>query len=366
MSYSIKARLSVLLLLTVFAVSLSYTVMAEGQTEAYDSSVIAGENSQEGALPLPRTERNKAGINEGLITSDDDTVIRVMRGEVINPAKGKPYVPDLGLGYILEIVTDKNKTQPAIDFVKMANANGLVPVIRLCFQDPNTCKFKSAADIYLFYETVAQGLAGTDDVFVAALGPNEPGSGEAEAFGVAHGDYATLVNWANTAAAYLQPYRVKNGGNLYLGPAIFNGTNSVPGSDDVKGYLYSKPSINADDFDFILTNLYNDGGKTAKYFYKEKGRSMRKYIKEHPHLKTIITENGFKPFYGKKADTELFKTGYAKLCKDKTIVGILFFRPFSASKLPPGYPAFGPRQNPAIRPKKLLKMIQPCTTKASF
>lgn len=312
-------------------------------------------------LPLPRNVRSKAGINEGTIVSNEDIIIKVTQGKVINPAKGKPYVPDLGLGYMLEIVTDQNKPQPAVDFISKANCEGLIPVIRLCFGDPNTCTFKSAEDIYLFYEKVAQGLAGTDAVFVAALGPNEPGSGEAEAFGVAHGDYVTLVNWANTAAGYLQKYRVKNGGNIYLAPAIFNGTNSVPGSDDVGGYLYSQPTINADDFDFILTNLYNDGGKTARYFYKEDGRSMRKYVKAHPHLKTIITENGFKQFYGNPTDLELFKAGYLKLCNDKTISGILFFRPIASEKLPPNYPAFAPRQYPAIKPKILQRIIQSCT-----
>jgi hypothetical protein len=342
-----KLRVIVVVLLTLLAVSFNA-------------------HAADDPLPLPRNTRSKSGINEGTLVSNEDIIIRVMQGKVINPAKNKPYVPDLGLGYILQIVTDKNKPQAAIDFITTANSSGFIPIIRLCFPDPSVCKFKSAADIYLFYEKVAQGLAGTNHVFVAALGPNEPGSGEAEAFGVAHGDYATLVNWANTAAAYLQKYRVKNGGNMYLGPAIFNGTNSVADSDDVKGYLYSQPSINADDFDFILTNLYNDGGKTAKYFYKEVGRSMKRYVKDHPHLKTIITENGFKAFYGNPTDLELFKTGYVKLCNDKTITGILFFRPFSAEKLPPGYPAFGPRQTPAIKPKALHQIIQSCTATSSY
>jgi hypothetical protein len=352
---------SVFVLLALFTISLNNHIEVQAGGSPTGSSVITiDQNLQDGTLPLPRNPRNKAGINEGTLVGNEETIIQVMQGKVINPEKNKPYVPDLGLGYILEIVTSKNNPQATIDYIISANDQGFIPVIRLCFQDPTTCKFKSAADIYLFYEAVAQGLAGTDDVFVAALGPNEPGSGEAEAFGVTHGDYATLVNWANTAAAYLQKYRVKNGGNIYLGPAIFNGTNSVPGSDDVKGYLYSQPSINADDFDFILTNLYNDGGKTAKYFYREVGRSMRKYVKDHPHLKTIITENGFKPFYGDPTDLDLFKTTYVKLCNDVTISGIIFFRPFSAAKLPPGYPAFYPRQNPAIRPKTLQKLIQSC------
>jgi hypothetical protein len=324
-------------------------------------STISLNKADGDTLPLPKNTRSKAGINEGTLVSNEDIIIKVMQGKVINPAKGKPYVPDLGLSYMLQIVQNKNKPQTAIEFIAKANREGLIPVLRLCFGDSNTCTLKSAADIYLFYEKVAQGLAGTNYFFVAALGPNEPGSGEAEAFGVAHGDYATLVNWANTAAAYLQRYRVKNGGNIYLAPAIFNGTNSVPGSDDVRGYLYSQPTINADNFDYILTNLYNDGGKTAKYFYKEEGRSMRKYVKAHPHLKTIITENGFKEFYGNPTDLELFETGYVKLCNDPTISGILFFRPLASEKLPPNYPAFAPRQYPAIKPKTLQKIIQSCT-----
>ncbi len=350
MSRSFKILVPVLVLLALLTVSFTSTDHIEAQEGS------AGE----GVLPLPRNVRGKAGINEGTMPGNEHHVIEVIQGEIINPDKGKPYVPDLGLGYMLQIVTDK-KAQPAIDYVIKANQEGLIPVIRLCFIDPSTCKFKSAEDMYIFYEKIAKGLAGTDYVFVASLGPNEPGSGEAEAFGVAHGDYATLVNWANTAAEYLQKYRVKNGGNLYLGPAIFNGTNSVPGSDDVRGYLYSQPSIKADYFDFILTNLYNDGGKKAKYFYKEDGRSMQAYVKAHPHLKTIITEFGYKPFFGEPKDLELYEKQYGKLCVDDTIAGILFFRPMSADKLPPSYPAFGPRQNPSIKPKTLLKIIQTCT-----
>lgn len=311
-------------------------------------------------LPQPRIASTKVGINEGTIVGNEDIVMRTMMGEEINPKTSQPYVPDLGLGYILQVVTDRNKPQPAIDFIIKANEKGLVPIIRLCFADPTACRFKSAAHIYQFYEKVAQGLAGTDYVFVATLGPNEPGSGEAEAFGVANADYATLVNWANTAAAYLQDYRVKNGGNMYLAPAIFNGSNSVPGDDDVRGYLYSQPTIKADDFDFILTNLYNHNGRPARYFYREAGRSMRNYVKKRPHLKTIITETGFIRHYGKAVDTAQFETVYGKLCADPTISGILFFRPIKAKKLPPGYPAYSPRQTPAIGPKVLHRIAQAC------
>jgi hypothetical protein len=356
---SFKILVPVLVLFVLFAVSFT----TNNHTEAQEGNPATGDLN--GTLPLPRTLRSKAGINEGVLVGVDHKVMQVMQGEVFNPEKGRPYVPDLGLGYILAMVSDK-KAQPAIDFIVRANSEGLIPVIRLCYPDPASCKFKGASDIYTFYEKVAQGLAGTNHVFVAALGPNEPGSGEAQAFGAAHGDYATLVNWANTAAEYLQKYRVKNGGNVYLGPAIFNGTNSVPGSDDVRGYLYSQPSINADYFDFILTNLYNDGGLPAKYFYKEDGRSMREYVKNHPHLKTIITEYGYKAYYGEPTDLDLYKTQYVKLCSDKTIAGILFFRPMSAEKLPPGYPAFGPRQNPAVKPKAVHKMVQSCTATSLF
>ncbi len=344
---------SVTVLVLLASLTISFT--ANESIEAQEPDPVVDE-----LLPLPRNVRSKAGINEGTIVGNEKIIIKVMSGQVMKPNKPKPYVPDLGLGYLLQMVTEKKQAQATIDFVIEANRQGLIPVIRLCYPDPNMCKFKSASDIYLFYEKVAQGLAGTSHVFVAALGPNEPGSGESMAFGIGHGDYATLVNWANTAAAYLQKYRVVNGGNVYLGPAIFNGTNSVPGSDDVRGYLYSSPAIKPEYFDVILTNLYNDGGKKAKYFYKEDGRSMKKYVKAHPHLKTIITEFGYKPFYGEPTDLNMYIEQYGKLCKDKTITGVLFFRPMKESKLPPGYPAFGPRQNPAVKPKVVQSMIQSC------
>ncbi len=347
----------VLIAFVLIALSLSINEY----TEAQEPQPVVDDT-----LPLPLNVRSKVGLNEGTIVGNEKIIIKVMEGGVIKPNKPKPYVPDLGLGYLLQMVTERKQAQATIDFIITANQKGMIPVIRLCYPDPNMCKFKSASDIYLFYEKVAQGLAGTDHVFVAALGPNEPGSGEAMAFGVAHGDYATLVNWANTAAAYLQKYRVVNGGNVYLGPAIFNGTNSLAGADDVRGYLFSQPAINPDYFDVILTNLYNDGGKKAKYFYKENGRSMRKYVKAHPHMKTIVTEFGYKPFYGEPKDLNMYIKQYAKLCKDKTVSGILFFRPLKEKKLPPGYPAFGPRQNPAIKPKVLHSMVQSCIATSSL
>lgn len=311
-------------------------------------------------ITVPQAVDSKVGINEGTIVGNEDIIIRVMRGEVVNPSTSEPYVPNLDPRYILQMVTDRTNPQPAIDFIVRANNDGLIPVIRLCYPDPAMCTFKSAAHIYLFYEQVAQGLTGTNHVFVAALGPNEPGSGEAEAFGVGNGDYATLVRWANKAAKYLQPYRVSNGGNMYLAPAIFNGSNSVPGDDDVRGYLYSTPSIIAARFDYILTNLYNHNGKTAKYFYTEKGRSIRSYVKNNPHLKTIITETGYIRHAGNPIDREKFETVYAKLCSDTTISGILFFRPIRANKLPPGYPAYNPRQTPGIGPAALHRIAQAC------
>lgn len=332
---------------------------------AADDNLVPLPQAPQAAAPqavAPQAVNSKVGINEGTIVGNENIIINVMKGEVINQATSQPYVPDLGLGYILQMVTDRTNPQPAIDFVITANNEGLIPIIRLCYPDPTMCKFKSAAHIYLFYEQVAQALDGTDDVFVAALGPNEPGSGEAEAFGVAHADYATLVNWANTSAAYLQQYRVKNGGNIYLAPAIFNGSNSVPGDDDVKGYLYSNPSINADDFDYILANLYNHNGKTARYFYTEKGRSIRNYVKTRPHLSTIITETGFIRYKGNPTDLNQFKTVFPALCSDTTISGILFFRPMNAKKLPPNYPAYTPRQTPAIGPNALHNIAQSCVS----
>lgn len=328
------------------------------QTTAADDNLVPLPQAPQAAAP--QAVSSKVGINEGTIVGNENIIISVMKGEVDNPATSQPYVPDLGLGYILQMVTDRTNPQPAIDFIVTANNEGLIPIIRLCYPDPAMCKFKSAAHIYEFYEQVAQALDGTDDVFVAALGPNEPGSGEAEAFGVGNGDYATLVNWANTSAAYLQQYRVKNGGNIYLAPAIFNGSNSVPGDDDVRGYLYRQPTINAADFDFILANLYNHNGKTARYFYTEKGRSIRNYVKNNPHLKTIITETGFIRHKGNPADLKLFKIVFPALCSDVTISGILFFRPMPAAKLPPNYPAYTPRQTPAIGPKALHSIAQSC------
>src|SRR5688572_450258 len=128
MSRSFKILVPILLLLTLLAISFTRNNNAEAQS----------------TRRVPITLPSKAGIHEGTLMGNEQVVIDTMKGEIINPATGLPYVPNLGLGYIVQIAEDKDKPGPVIDYIVHANTEGLIPIVRLCYPDAARCKFKSA------------------------------------------------------------------------------------------------------------------------------------------------------------------------------------------------------------------------------
>ncbi|MCA9387064.1 hypothetical protein KC669_03445, partial [Candidatus Dojkabacteria bacterium] len=233
---------------------------------------------------------------------------------------------ELGMSYVLGLVTDKNAVSNVVGFINEANQNGFVPVVRLCY--PGGCNFdlsKNADDVINFYRSVSSAASGD---FVAILGPNEPGSGEPqlemEAFMVKNGDYGTLVDRAEQAATALQPLRASNGGNMYLSPAVFNVTNTI--NDDALQYF--KNGLNTQLFDIIAINTYNLAGGEAYSFYETtaKGFPLKDTV-EQSGLKVLVTEFGT---FTETLDFENLKENFDEFCSDDTVEGVMFFRSFQS------------------------------------
>jgi murein DD-endopeptidase MepM/ murein hydrolase activator NlpD len=232
---------------------------------------------------------------------------------------------NMGMSFMLAMTTTKNSTSFMAQFVDEAAEAGFVPVVRLCYV--GGCDFNiagSAADIINYYRDLSNK---TSNEFIALLGPNEPGTGdtqEMEAFGVARGDYGTLVARANEAAAALQPQRVANGGNMYLAPAAFNVTNAI--NDDAARYFGSGLATSL--FDIILINTYNLAGRGAYEFYKTtaSGFPLRETVASSG-LTTVVTE------FGTFTETNNFdelEKNFDQFCQDDTVEGVMFFRSFES------------------------------------
>lgn len=285
---------------------------------------------------------NKGGINNGTILSGFQQVIDFLRNN------------RLEMGYILAIATSPGEAGSAYDFIVEANEANLMPIIRLCF--PGGCSFRGPSDIVSFYEGINSRLAGSDYEYIGVVGPNEPGTaGEMESFGVALGDYATIVSWSNQAATMLQSSRVSNGGNMYIAPVIFNLSNTQ--NDDVVGYLYSSPQIDPTLFDYLMGNTYLISGLPAEFFYDQPGRSVRSYAEDNDLL-TIISEYGYLDDQSAQPFLPSLQSSYSALCNDETVDGILFFRPFYSELDAPA-----PRQEPQIPSQEVKRMIDSCDEK---
>ncbi|MEO6728904.1 MAG: M23 family metallopeptidase [Candidatus Dojkabacteria bacterium] len=265
-------------------------------------------------------ETGKGGINQGDLGQWNDNIGFVQGNNSLKR--------DLKMGNILSLFTDRNPG-PAIDFIKSANDAGMLPVVRLCYV--GGCAFSMYDNsIPDFYKAVSEAV-GPDYVFVAILGPNEPGTGgEMTAFGVNDGDYGTLIAKANEAAILLQGNRVKVGGNMYLTPAAFNINNRSVNGDDVKEYLLNGRGLDLNLFDYLTGNTYNDGNATAYDNYVNSG--MKKVVDDNG-LKTMITEFG----RFNNSDSDL-KASFMKFCDDSNVDGVLFFRSFEDGERKAGQP----------------------------
>lgn len=258
---------------------------------------------------------------------------------------------DLNMSYLLTLVVDPSEDPTG--FIKDTYDRGFLPIIRLCFD--GGCAFDlsaSANSIITFYEKINNNLAGTDYQFIGVVGPNEPGTGK-EMTGFNVSSYATLVDRANEAASALQDYRVENGGNMYIAPAIFNLSNRE--MDDTKEYL-NPTSHNAIDpslYDYLLGNTYDLPNGSAVQLYEESG--AKAYLESNDNLLMIFTEFGY--FNGAPGGLEGLKNSYQTLCEDETVDGIMFFRP-NYEILPVNIP----RQDPVIPLDDIKDMVNGCDT----
>ncbi|MCA9380815.1 hypothetical protein KC678_00960 [Candidatus Dojkabacteria bacterium] len=263
---------------------------------------------------------------------------------------------ELGMSYILGMVTDKNAVGNVVGFINEANQNGFVPVVRLCY--PGGCNFdlsNDAQDIINFYRSVSSQSNGD---FVAMLGPNEPGSGEPqlemEAFNIKKGDYGTLVDRAEEAANALQPLRAANGGNMYLAPAAFNVTNAI--NDDALQYF--KNGLNTSLFDVVILNSYNLAGGTAYDFYKSTAQGFPlKDTVEQAGLKAVVTEFGT---FTETTNFDSLKDSFDKFCSDETVEGVLFFRSFQSLS------SIEPEPHPNLIPDSVIRDIVSNCSKGSL
>ncbi|MEP7103231.1 MAG: M23 family metallopeptidase [Candidatus Dojkabacteria bacterium] len=258
-------------------------------------------------------EEGKGGINQGSVGAWTDEINFVQGGNSLHR--------DLKTGNLISLFTGPDVARAA-DFITKTNDAGLLPIVRLCFV--GGCAFNMYDNsIPKFYKDVSDAV-GPDNVFVAILGPNEPGTAnEMTAFGVPNGDYQTLVDHANDFAQQLQGYRVSAGGNMYLTPAVFNMTNRQ--NDDVHEYLSNNRGLNLGLFDYLSGNTYNVDNKSAYSFYVDSGM---KQVVDSNGMKTLITEFG--KFTGTNAE---LKDAFNKFCTDTNVSAVLFFRSFPKNEL---------------------------------
>ncbi len=292
--------------------------------------------------------QGKGGLNEGIFVK-------------ANPEEYSKFFDDnnLTMGYLVGMAMGPDDSGATINFVKDSVDAGLMPIVRLCY-DGGDCQFKSTASITSFYTKINNELADSDYEYIGVVGPNEPGTGkEMIGFGYGPFDYKNLIDNTNTIAKNLQEYRVENGGNMYIAPAILNIGNSQEG-DDAYNYLYGKSGAKIDPelYDYILGNAYNQntsgGFRTADTWYTEQrfpgGKSVKSYIEDNDNLVMVFTEFGFMD-----GGVENLKPVYQKLCEDETVDGINFFRPFA--ELKPDQPA----QNPPIAISDAKDMLDSCS-----
>lgn len=225
----------------------------------------------------------------------------------------------------------------AVDFVKGAVEDGFLPVIRLCYEQQGVCDFdlsQNENEVVDYYQSISKQLkaSGGNYVFAATLGPNEPLTGNTDSvlnsFKVPN--YETLIVRANEAADRLQDYRVENGGNMFLAPAIFNISQKEDSNRYLFGSLGEQYKIRPELFDFIAGNAYTDIYNDAYHYYQDS--KIPEYVAEHD-LVTLITEAGFvaEQMDG-VTDAEFAarrKGQYQtmqKFCADDRVEGISFFR----------------------------------------
>lgn len=282
---------------------------------------------------------SKSGVNMGSF-AEDLHPLKFINGDVNDD--------DLEMSFIVFSPSSDGNVDQTVDFINEAVDRGKMPIVRLCIGPCNFIVKDNAQSvgesIANFYIDVAQKLEGSDAQFIAALGPNEPGTGDEMLHFLGTTDvalgYSILPQAANIAAERLQIYR---GDIMYLAPGIFNITNTQ--NDDFFQYTEAPGSINPELFDYILGNTYEFFDLTAYDFYAQnfgqRSKSVKQYVEDHD-MGFIVTEYG--SFVKEGGDTlstepggyavgptamDLLKASYNQFCNDPNVDAINFFRPFS-------------------------------------
>ncbi|MDQ7021184.1 MAG: D-alanyl-D-alanine carboxypeptidase family protein [Candidatus Dojkabacteria bacterium] len=249
------------------------------------------------------------------------------------------YMFQMGMSYNLSVFVDPGSASSAAEYVKTANENEVVPIVRICYV--GNCNFKSPGQVVSFFEQVSV-LSGPGNDFIAIVGPNEPGTGtpsEMSGF-IGSENYDNMINFTLEAAKSLQRLRVINGGNMYLSPAAFNLTNAQ--ANDAAEYLNHPSSSQFPKlFDYMMGNTYALGyppaqdpelGEIAKaYDWYRNGADGVTGLgdwSEENNMPVIITEfgilkNGISPI----VQTAEAKQAFEEFCNDPMVEGVLFFRP---------------------------------------
>lgn len=304
---------------------------------------------------------SKSGVNMGTYSGDLHPIDFI---------SGKGNVSDLGMSFVVISTTNDGNVDSLVNAINEAVDNGKMPVIRLCIGQCNFIVKGSAQTIgesmAKFYLQVAQALEGSDAQFVASLGPNEPGTGNEMADFLLTSDvsygYSILPEAANIAARLLQGYR---GDVMYLAPGIFNITNTQ--NDD---FLEYSKVLDATLFDYLLGNTYVFSDLSAAVFYTDKignrSVSVKEYV-ESNNLGFIVTEFGSfvtndSPSTGDGGELsvsalDLVKSSYSELCRDQSIDGINFFRPFTEEE----YGATIPIPKQGIPSDQVLEITSVCS-----
>lgn len=261
-------------------------------------------------------------------------------------AEGKAVLDEFGMGFTLASIEGASDFDIAYakEFINTFGSDTVIPIIRLCAGNVESCKFKtensvSGVDpIVYFYKTLASQV---DKEFIAMVGPNEPGTGstsdvdasaeelEIEAFmGRGNRDYQSLVDRIMRVARELQGIRAVNGGNVYLSPGAANLSNVL--RNDVKGVFENISDYSL--FDYVMGNLYSKvGGLSAYAQYEDTGgASLKNIVEANENIQVIFTEFGVivdgSTGNSREEGVRDAADSMQKFCEDEKVGGVLFFR----------------------------------------
>lgn len=260
--------------------------------------------------------------------------------------QGRAVLDEFGMGFTLASIEGASDFDIAYakEFINTFGSDTVIPIIRLCARDVDSCGFKAENavngqdPIVYFYKTLASQV---DKEFIAMVGPNEPGTGvssesstsadelEIEAFlGKGNRSFGALVERVMKVAGELQGIRAVNGGNVYLSPGAANLSNTT--INDVKGLFENIPDYSL--FDYVMGNAYSKvSGLSAYEQYENTGAgSLKDIVEANENLQMIFTEFGVivDGTTGNSREEGVADAieSMQRFCDDEKVGGVLFFR----------------------------------------